>query len=72
VPTVVAFSAETGDFIIVEEELEEANEKLAIGNAGPSGLCRLTQVPGDRQTFAPAPVLINRERVAYLRPPAGG
>jgi hypothetical protein len=68
--TLIAFSASGKDYIVVEGTPTEVDQKLSIGNRSGSGLVQLTQLPDQGQTFGPAPVFVNPERVAYLRPPA--
>jgi sugar (pentulose or hexulose) kinase len=71
--SLIAFSAQGGDYILVEGEPTEVNEQLAVSRRSTSGLCQLTQVadPSGGQRFEPAPVFVNPDRVAYVRPPAG-
>ncbi len=69
--TLVAFSARGDDYVLVKEDLKEAEDKLGIGNRSPAGFCQLTQVVNEK-VFDPPPILINPERVAYLETTAGG
>lgn len=69
--TLVAFSGRQGDSVLVEEDLNEAQDKLGAGNQSPAGLCQLTQIPMEMQAFDPVPILVNPDRVAYLKVPAG-
>lgn len=67
-PTLVAFSARKGDAIVVEGDIQEISDKLSPGNRPGSGLCTLTHIPGKLQMhFDPTPVMVNPERVAYIR-----
>lgn len=71
-PTLIAFSAKQGDFIVVETDLNETNNKLSNANKTASGMCELTQIPAERQVFEPMKIFVNPDRVAYIKPPAGG
>lgn len=62
--TRVAFSAMDDDYVVVEESLREAQEKLGLENRSSAGLCQLMQVP--HPALNSSPILINPERVAYL------
>lgn len=67
-PTLIAFSARRGDSFVVFEEIDEVRRELAGAKREPEGLCSLTHVPGRlEQRFEPAQVLVNPQRVAYLR-----
>jgi len=68
--TLIAFSASGKDYIVVEGTADEVNDKLSATNRAGSGLVKLTQLPDQGQTFGPAPVFVNPERIAYVRPPA--
>lgn len=68
--TIVAFSGEHNDYIVVAEDLATIQDRLAEAESG-NGMCQLTQLPKERQREVPtAPVLVNASRVAYVRPPA--
>jgi hypothetical protein len=70
--TLIAFSATGADYILVEGTPQEINDKLVVSNRAGSGLVQLTQLPDESkgQRFQPAPVFVNPERIAYIRPPA--
>jgi hypothetical protein len=68
--TIVAFSAEHNDYIVVAEDLATIQDRLAEAESG-NGMCELTQLPKERQKHFPSsPILVNASRVAYVRPPA--
>jgi hypothetical protein len=66
--TLIAFSAAGGDYILVDEELNEVAQRLSGGDA----YVELTIVPSARQRFDPSSAFVNTARVAYIRTPAGG
>ncbi|MGN6275317.1 MAG: hypothetical protein ACTHNP_05205 [Solirubrobacterales bacterium] len=68
-PTMIAFSGQRGDWVLVEEDLEDVRRGLSRGSA--DDLRRFTQIPEQMQNFEPGPVLINPDRVAYVKAPAG-
>jgi len=70
--TLISFSANGSDYILVEGAPSDVNDKLSTSNRAGSGLCQLTQLPDTSkgQRFEPAPVFVNPERIAYIRPPA--
>ena len=64
--TLIAFSAEGSDYVLVAEPLDTVAEMLATND----GFIRLTLIPASRQRFEPGPTWINTARVAYVREPA--
>jgi hypothetical protein len=66
--TLVAFSAQSGDYILVEEALDDVAAALKEAD----GPVRLTITPAARQRFEPSTTYVNPARVAYLREPVGG
>ena len=67
-PTLVYFSGQRGDLILVQSDLDETKEQLVESRRSTSGLCGLTQIPGEEQRFDPRAVFVNPDRVAYLKP----
>jgi len=63
--TLIAFSG-ANDYIYVDEDVSSVTEALAARNdAGLSA--ELTQVPLQGDAFQAAPVMVNADRVAYVR-----
>jgi hypothetical protein len=62
--TLIAFSGNPGDCIYVEQDLETVKSGLA---RGASGYSELTQVPTQTDAFEKGTVLINAERIAFIR-----
>lgn len=71
-PTVIVFSGADDDHILVDEDMQTVSDKFSPTAMGASQLVQLTLLPSGRQRFEPGPVLVNPQRVAYLREPALG
>jgi predicted heme/steroid binding protein len=67
--TLIGFSGQKDDYIVVEGEVRDVSDSLAPANHTASGLVELIQVPAKFETFKPVPVFVNRDRVAYIRTP---
>lgn len=65
-PTVIGFSGNSGDYILVEEDLTAVAAEIDRAD----GLVGLTITPGQDQSFRAGPGYVNPTRVAYLRDPA--
>ena len=64
-PTLIAFSG-SNDYIYVDEDTTAVVDALAARNV--AGLSAdLTQIPLQGDAFQPAPVMVNPDRVAYVR-----
>ena len=62
--TMIAFSGVPGDCIYVDEDLETVT--AALSPDGPPS-ARLTQRPTQSDSFSAGEVLVNTDRVAYVR-----
>ena len=67
--TLIGFSGRKGDYIVVDGEVNDVNATLAPGNRPAGGLVEFSQVPAKFETFAPVPVFVNPDRIAYIRSP---
>lgn len=62
--TVIAFSGSPGDCIYVDDDL--ATVTAALSPDGP-GFARFTQIPTQGDAFSAGEVLVNTDRVAFVR-----
>jgi hypothetical protein len=67
--TVIGFSANTDDYLLVNESAEEIRRLLLPAALPADGLCQLTKIPKMHEPrVAPVPVYVNPARIAYLHP----
>jgi len=62
--TLIAFSGLPGDCIYVEDDLATVTAALSPDRPG---FARLTQVPTQTDAFSAGEVLVNTDRVAFVR-----
>jgi hypothetical protein len=63
---VIGFSGQTGDYILVEEDLTAVAAEIDRAD----GLVGVTIQPGQDRSFRAGTAYVNPARVAYLRDPA--